>query len=116
VEHFGAVGAGRTLEEGQPMGASAVLPDGSKVDGAIGLRDSLVRHSDQFMRVVTEKLLTYAIGRGVEYQDMPMVRSIVRNSAASNYRFSSLVTGIVKSDMFQMNQKAIDRADERAAR
>jgi hypothetical protein len=66
--------------------------------------------------VLTEKLLTYAIGRGVEYQDMPMLRSIVRNSAASRYRFSSLVMGIVKSDMFQMNQKVVDRADQRAAR
>jgi hypothetical protein len=65
---------------------------------------------------LTEKLLTYAIGRGVEYQDMPMLRSIVRNASANKYRFSSLVMGIVKSDMFQMNQKAIDRADERAAR
>jgi mono/diheme cytochrome c family protein len=116
LENFDAVGAWRTLDEGQPIDASAVLPDGSKVDGAIGLRDSLVRHSDQFVRVLTEKLLTYAIGRGVEYQDMPMLRSIVRNSATNNYRFSSLVMGIVKSDMFQMNQKTVDRADERAAR
>ena len=116
LENFDAVGAWRTLDEGQPIDASAVLPDGTKVDGAVGLRDSLVRHSDQFVRVLTEKLLTYAIGRGVEYQDMPMLRSIVRNSAASQYRFSSLVMGIVKSDMFQMNQKVIDRADQRAAR
>jgi hypothetical protein len=116
LENFDAVGAWRTLDEGQPIDASAVLSDGTKVDGAIGLRDSLVRHSDQFVRVLTEKLLTYAIGRGVEYQDMPMVRSIVRNASASKYRFSALVMGIVKSDMFQMNQKAIDRADQRAQR
>ena len=70
---------------------------------------SLVRYSDQFVRVVTEKLLTYALGRGVEYQDMPMVRSIVRDSAASKYRFSSLVLGIVKSAAFQMNMKTDDR-------
>jgi len=69
------------------------------------LRDVLVRYSDQFVRVVTEKLLTYALGRGVEYQDMPLVRSIVRDSAAGKYRFSSLVLGIVKSAPFQMNMK-----------
>ena len=64
-----------------------------------------MRYSDQFVRVVTEKLLTYALGRGVEYQDMPLVRSIVRDAAASNYQFSSLVLGIVKSPPFQMNMK-----------
>ncbi len=65
-----------------PIDATGVLVDGTKVDGVASLRDSLVRYSDQFVRVVTEKLLTYALGRGVEYQDMPMVRSIVRDSAA----------------------------------
>ena len=65
----------------------------------------LHRYSAQFVRVVTEKLLTYALGRGVEYQDMPLVRSIVRDAAASNYRFSSIVLGIVKSAPFQMNTK-----------
>jgi hypothetical protein len=66
--------------------------------------------------VVSEKLMTYALGRGIEYQDMPMVRSISRDAAANKYRFSSLVMGIVKSDLFQMNQKAADRAEQRAAR
>jgi hypothetical protein len=64
-----------------------------------------VTYSDQFVRVVTEKLLTYALGRGVEYQDMPMVRSIVRDSAGTNYKFSSIVLSIVKSAPFQMNMK-----------
>ena len=70
-----------------------------------------MRYSDQFVRVVTEKLLTYALGRGVEYGDMPIVRAIVRDAAASKYRFSSLVLGIVKSDPFQMNQKDSRNAD-----
>ncbi len=61
--------------------------------------------SDQFARVVTEKMLTYALGRGVEYQDMPTVRSIVRDSAGGNYKFTSIVMGIVKSAPFQMNTK-----------
>ena len=65
----------------------------------------LVRRSDQFARVVTEKLMTYALGRGVEYQDMPLVRSIVHDSAGGNYKFSSMVMGIVKSPAFQMNMK-----------
>ncbi len=65
----------------------------------------MVRYSDQFERVVTEKLLTYALGRGVEFEDMPMLRSIVRESAPAKYKFSSLVLGIVKSPTFQMNMK-----------
>jgi hypothetical protein len=81
--------------------------DGTKVDGVASLRESLVGRSDQFLRVVAEKLLTYALGRGVEYQDMPMVRAIVRDAAASKYRFSSMVFGIVKSAPFQMNTKAV---------
>ena len=75
------------------------------MDGVVSLRDVLVRYPDQFVRVVTEKLLTYALGRGVEYHDMPLVRSIVRDAAKDNYRFSSLVMGIVKSAPFQMNMK-----------
>jgi len=71
----------------------------------------LVRRSDQFARVVTEKLMTYSLGRGVEYEDMPLVRSIVRDSAASNYKFSSVVLGIVKSPAFQMNMKVPDSAN-----
>ena len=105
LENFDAVGAWRTQDEGLPIDATGVLVDGTKVDGVASLRDVLVRYSDQFVRVVTEKLLTYALGRGVEYQDMPLVRSIVRDSAASKYRFSSLVLGIVKSAPFQMNMK-----------
>jgi hypothetical protein len=69
------------------------------------LRGVLMRYSDQFVRVVTEKLLTYALGRGVEYRDMPLVRWIVRDAAGSKYKFSSLVLGIVKSPAFQMNMK-----------
>jgi mono/diheme cytochrome c family protein len=110
LENFDAVGAWRTLDEGVPVDATGVLPDGTKVDGVVTLRAALVRYSDQFVRVVTEKLMTYALGRGVEYQDMPMVRAIARDAAANKYRFSSLVMGIVKSDAFLMNQKAVTAA------
>ena len=116
LENFDAVGAWRTLDEGVPIDATGILPDGTKVDGAITLRNALMKYSDQFVRVVTEKLMTYALGRGIEYQDMPMVRAIARDAAANKYHFSSLVMGIVKSDPFQMNQKAVERAEQRAAR
>jgi hypothetical protein len=105
LENFDAVGAWRTEDDGTPIDATGVLVDGTKLNGVASLRDVLVRYSDQFDRVVTEKLLTYALGRGMEYQDMPMLRSIVREAAPSNYRFSSLVLGIVKSPEFQMNMK-----------
>ena len=90
-----------------PIDASGQLTDGTKISGVVDLRNSLVRYSDQFVRVVAEKLLTYALGRGVEEEDMPLVRSIVRQSAASKYRFSSLALGIVKSPAFQMNMKPV---------
>ena len=115
LENFDAVGAWRTEDEGQRIDASGVLPDGTTIDGITDLRSSLVRYSPQFVRVVTEKLLIYALGRGVEYEDMPLVRSIVRESAASRYRFSTLVMGIVKSAPFQMNMKASEPV-QRAAR
>ena len=105
LENFDAVGTWRTQDGDNPIDASGVLVDGTKVDGVASLRAMMVRRSDQFVRVVTEKLMTYALGRGVEYQDMPLLRSIVHDSAAGDYKFSSLVMGIVKSPAFQMNQK-----------
>jgi mono/diheme cytochrome c family protein len=107
LENFDATGAWRTLDEGQPIDASTVLPDGVKVGGVVDLRNSLrTRYADQFAQVVAEKLLTYAVGRGTEYQDMPLIRRITADAAKTNYRFSSLVMTIVQSDMFRMNQKA----------
>jgi hypothetical protein len=106
LENFDAVGMWRTEDEGQPIDASGVLVDGTKVDGVKSLRDVLVKRQDQFIRVVVEKLLTYGLGRGVEYPDMPLVRSITREAAANHYKFSSLVLGVVKSPAFQMNMKA----------
>jgi hypothetical protein len=71
-----------------------------------GLREAMLRYSPQFVRNMTERLLTYSLGRGVEYYDMPLVRSIAREAERHNYRFSSIVLGIVKSAPFQMNMKA----------
>ena len=117
LENFDAVGGWRTEDGGLPIDATGVIADGTKLDGVTSLRNLTVRYSDQFVRVVAEKLLTYALGRGVEYQDMPLVRSMVRDSSAGKYRFSSLVLNIVKSPAFQMNMKMTDaRTEQRAAR
>jgi len=116
LENFDAVGSWRTLDEGQPIDASGVLPDGTKVAGVVDLRKRLRdAYSDQFVEVVAEKLLTYAVGRGTEYQDMPMIRAISRDAAKNGYHFSALVMSIVKSDMFRMNQKAATTSTARAA-
>jgi len=106
LENFDGVGTWRTRDAGQKLDASGQLTDGSKINGVVDLREALVRYSPQFARTFTEKLMTYAVGRGVEYQDMPVVRSIVRDAARDNYRFSALVMGIVKSEPFQMNRRS----------
>ena len=105
LENFDAVGAWRTKDAGSPIDASGLLVDGSKLNGVSGLREALLRYKPQFVRVATERLLAYALGRGVEYYDMPLVRSIVHEAARDDDRFSSVVLGIVKSEPFQMNRK-----------
>jgi hypothetical protein len=110
LENFDATGRWRSTDGGKPIDSSGVAPDGFKLNGPADLRKYLLSHPDQFVTTVTSKLLTYAMGRGVEYQDMPLVRSIVRDSGSSKYRFSSVVMGIVKSDTFQMNMKTADNS------
>jgi hypothetical protein len=105
MENFDAVGKWRTSEFGKKLDVTGELSDGKKFEGAIGLREALMRYSPQFVRVVTEKLLTYALGRGVEYYDMPVVRSIAREAAPTNYSLTSLIVGIARSAPFQMNMK-----------
>jgi mono/diheme cytochrome c family protein len=105
LENFDAVGAWRTRDGGtlgDPIDASGQLVDGSKVDGAVALRQALVRDPEVFVRTLTEKLLTYAVGRGLTAADMPVVRSIVRDARSGDDRFSTLVLGIVHSAPFQM--------------
>jgi hypothetical protein len=102
LENFDGIGQWRTRDGAIPIEASGELNDGTKIDGPAGLRHALLNYSEQYMRTVTEKLLTYALGRGVEHYDMPVIRSIVRDAARTDYRFSSLVLGIVKSPPFQM--------------
>jgi hypothetical protein len=106
LENFDATGKWRLKDAGQPVDASGVLVDGSKLNGVASLREALERYSPQFTRTLTEKLLTYALGRGVEYTDMPYVRSIVRESAKSDYTLPAVILEIVKSVPFQMNRKA----------
>ena len=104
LEHFDGVGKWRALDEsGAPIDASGALPDGTKFDGAEGLRTALLT-SDRFLTTLTEKMLTYALGRGVEYYDMPAVRAIVRDAARDDYRFTSLIRAIVESAPFQMRR------------
>jgi hypothetical protein len=105
LENFDGIGKWRTTQYGQKLDAAGQLTDGTKIASVNDLRQALLRYSPQFVRTVTEKLMTYALGRGVEYEDMPVVRSIVRDASSNNYRFSSLVMGIVNSAPFQMNVK-----------
>jgi len=104
LENFDAIGRWRATEAGIPIDASGVLPDGTQFEGASGLREVLLSRRLEFVRNVTEKLLTYALGRGTEYYDAPAVRSIMREAAPSDYRWSSLIVGIVKSTPFQIRR------------
>jgi Protein of unknown function (DUF1592)/Protein of unknown function (DUF1588)/Protein of unknown function (DUF1587)/Protein of unknown function (DUF1585)/Protein of unknown function (DUF1595) len=105
LENFDGVATWRSHDEGAPVDASGEVFDNTRIDGPVALRTWLTGYSDQFVSVVVEKLLTYALGRGVEYRDMPLVRSITRDAARSDNRFSALVLGVVRSKPFQMNMK-----------
>ena len=102
LEKFDAVGRRRSLEDGEPIDASGWLPDGSFFKDVDGLEAALVNRPEIFVSTLTEKLLTYALGRGVEYYDQPAVRAIVRDARPQNYRMSSVILGIVNSKPFQM--------------
>ena len=104
LENFDAIGRWRTLgDAGEALDASGALPDGTRFDGAEGLREALLS-SDLFVTTLTEKLMTYALGRGLTHYDMPAVRGILRDAAADDYRFAALLTGIVQSTPFQMRR------------
>jgi Protein of unknown function (DUF1592)/Protein of unknown function (DUF1588)/Protein of unknown function (DUF1585) len=105
LENFDAVGKWRMRDEGHAIDASGQLTDGTRVDGVASLRQALLKRPDVFIGMLTEKLLTYGLGRGLDYYDMPAVRAIVREASARNSRFSSLVLGIVRSVPFQMRRR-----------
>jgi hypothetical protein len=105
LENFDAIGLWRSRDEGSPIDASAQVFDNTMVDGPVALRQWVTHYSGQFVRVGIEKLMTYALGRGLDYQDMPLVRSIARDVAQLDNRFSALVLAIVRSAPFQTNTK-----------
>jgi mono/diheme cytochrome c family protein len=111
MEHFDAVGMWRTEDGGSPIDPTGFTNDGTRLEGIPSLRDLVVRNGDLFAQAVTEKLLTYALGRGVEYEDMPLVRSITRDAAKDDYRFSSLLMGIIESPAFTMNMKSAESGE-----
>ena len=105
LENFDAIGRWRTLTAGlAPIDASGGLPDGTTFDGVAGLREAILHRSDQFVRTLVDKLLTYGLGRATEHYDAPAVRTVERDAAAAGYRFSDLVLGIVNSTPFQMRR------------
>jgi len=112
LDNFDATGEWRSKEApGLPVDAAGQLADGTPVDGPVALRKALLMHPEQFARTLTEKLLTYGLGRGLEYYDMPVIRAIASDAARQNYRFSALITGIVKSTAFRM-KKAQELRDD----
>ena len=110
LENFDAIGRWRTADDGAPIDPSGTLFDGTRIDGPAELRDMLAARPEIFVGVMTEKLLTYALGRGLEYYDMPTVRKIVRDAEAQDYRFSALIMGIVNSPAVSDEESRGERA------
>jgi hypothetical protein len=104
LENFDAIGRWRNVEAGQPIDSAGGLPDGREFAGVSGLEQALHARPELFARTLAEKLLTYALGRGVETFDAPAVRQIVKDAKDDNYRFSRLILGIVQSTPFQMRR------------
>jgi len=104
LENFDAVGAWRTEEEGAPIDPAGQLADGANVEGVVALRQAILRRPELFVSTMTEKMLIFSLGRGIDYHDMPVVRDVVRQAARQDYRFSSIVLGIVNSAPFLMRR------------
>jgi hypothetical protein len=104
LENFDTIGQFRTLDSGAKVDPTGVLPDGTVINGPEDLRKALTARPDQFVQALTENLFTYAINRSVDYRDMPAVRKIVREAGAKNYRFESIVLGVVSSDAFRKRE------------
>jgi hypothetical protein len=104
LENYDAVGRWRAFEEGRPIDATGGLPDGSRFEGVDGLERALRRRPEVFAGTMTEKLLTFALGRGVGPADAPAVRRVVRGARAAGYRFSALIEGIATSTPFRMRR------------
>jgi len=104
LEKYDAVGRRRSIESGMVIDASGGLPDGSKFADVPGLESALLRRPELFVGTFAEKLETYGLGRGMDYSDAPAIRTIVRDARAQNYRMSSIILGVVKSQPFQMRK------------
>jgi hypothetical protein len=117
LENYDVTGAWRDVDRdaGTAIDASGTLASGQHVGGPAELNRALLARPDQFVQAMTEKLMTFALGRGLRYQDMPAVREIVRNAAKDDYRFESLIRGIVASPGFQMKQLSSPAPDTRQA-
>jgi hypothetical protein len=111
LENFDATGAWRAKESRVPIDTAGQFVDGSSIDGPIALRQTILRRPDNFVTTFTEKLLVYALGRGIDYHDMSTVRALVADSGRQNYRFSTIVLGIVRSAPFQQRMKVAADAD-----
>jgi hypothetical protein len=109
-ENYDSIGAWRTKDKYARtlIDSAGKLVDGTSVNGPADVRQALMKHPEQFVQTMTEKLLTYGLGRRIEYYDMPGVRKIVRDAAKDDYRFSSVIMGIVKSPEFQMSVKGTE--------
>ncbi len=107
LDNFDVTGKWRIKDNGVPVDAAGVMYDGTKIDGPAGLRAGLLKHQDVFLQTFTENLMTYALGRRVEYYDMPTVRAIVRQASKADLRLSSFVLGIINSDAFQRRAKEV---------
>ena len=106
LENFDGVGHWRTTDEGATIDPSGTLFDGTRINGPAALRATLTSRPETFVGVFTEKLMTYALGRGLEYYDMPAVRKIVADAKAHGFKFSNLIDGVVNSSAFQMKKAA----------
>jgi mono/diheme cytochrome c family protein len=114
LENFDVTGRWRIRDNGAPVDATGDLYDGTRMTGPAGLRAALLKHQDAFMLSFTERLMTYALGRRMEYYDMPAIRSLLRDAAKSDHRFSAFVMGVVTSPAFRMSQaEAVDTTVER---
>jgi hypothetical protein len=108
LENFDTVGQFQTIDpqSRQPIDTRATMPDGTELQGPADLHKALAARGEQLAQVITEKLFTYAVGRHVEYRDMPTVRRIVRSAAASDYRFEDIVLGVINSAAFRRREPA----------
>jgi hypothetical protein len=110
MENFDVIGAWRTKDTGLPVNSASVLAGGTPVDGVTQMNDYILSRSDQFVQTITGRLMMYATGREIEADDMPQVRSIVRESAKNNFRFFDIVRAVTLSDAFRMQAPPHEKA------